>query len=282
MEEFNIENKNLFELLSSETPDIFSLSKIDSTSLLEEIKPNSSLIMKPKIKFILTKQQSPSVKLLQKKTLEKPNELNLENEKSNNGRWSKEEQKRFAEAVLKFGNNWKKIQNYVSSRNITQIRSHAQKFLMKLKENDFLNYKGLEQNLSWTKIMNFLTKTLTFEEFKNVIFSVEQIGEEKNRNKKNKKLKNIATKNKLEENDDFKEINKGFYYKENDEENREEEEEKDLQKFIECFNCSSGNITLNSSFEEMSQKYEDNNNFGYNLVNDINKKYNKMFKRFKI
>ena len=265
MEEFNIENKNLFELLSSETPDIFSLSKIDSTSLLEEIKPNSSLIMKPKIKFILTKQQSPSVKLLQKKTLEKPNELNLENEKSNNGRWSKEEQKRFAEAVLKFGNNWKKIQNYVSSRNITQIRSHAQKFLMKLKENDFLNYKGLEQNLSWTKIMNFLTKTLTFDEFKNVIFSVEQIGEEKNRNKKNK----------LEENDDFKEINKGFYYKENDEENREEEEEeKDLQKFIECFNCSSGNITLNSSFEEMSQKYEDNNNFGYNLVNDINKKYN--------
>ena len=198
MEEFNIENKNLFELLSSETPDIFSLSKIDSTSLLEEIKPNSSLIMKPKIKFILTKQQSPSVKLLQKKTLEKPNELNLENEKSNNGRWSKEEQKRFAEAVLKFGNNWKKIQNYVSSRNITQIRSHAQKFLMKLKENDFLNYKGLEQNLSWTKIMNFLTKTLTFDEFKNVIFSVEQIGEEKNRNKNNKKIKNIATKNKLE------------------------------------------------------------------------------------
>ena len=36
---------------------------------------------------------------------------------------------------------------------------------------------------------------------------------------------------------------------------KEEEEEKEmLQKFIECFNSSSSEITLNSSFEENSRK----------------------------
>ena len=46
---------------------------------------------------------------------------------------------------------------------------------------------------------------------------------------------------------------------------KEEEEEKDLQKFIECFNYSSLDKTLNSSFEELSQKCEDNY-FGYYIV----------------
>jgi len=50
---------------------------------------------------------------------------------------------------------------------------------MKLKENDLLANKGLEKNLSWTKVMNFLNNTLTYDELKEVLFSVEQTGQKK-------------------------------------------------------------------------------------------------------
>ena len=38
---------------------------------------------------------------------------------------------------------------------------------------------------------------------------------------------------------------------------QEEEEKEILQKFIECFNSPSGEITLNSSFDEISNKDEE-------------------------
>ncbi len=52
----------------------------------------------------------------------------------NPGRWTKEEHKRFIEALDKFGKNWKKVEAYVGSRTGTQVRSHAQKYFMKTKE----------------------------------------------------------------------------------------------------------------------------------------------------
>ena len=143
---------------------------------------------KQTIKFILTHNVSPiaTTSLLQKKTFKNDIDLNTGSSDSNNGRWGKEEQKRFAEAVFKYGNNWKKIQGHISSRNITQVRSHAQKFLMKLKESEFLKAKGLDNNLSWTKAMNFLSKNLAKEELQKVLFSIEQNGQKKNNNGKKK------------------------------------------------------------------------------------------------
>ena len=148
---------------------------------------------KQPIKFILIKQDPPqdNNNFLQRKTISKSIEQYSESENSNNGRWGKEEQKRFAEAVLNFGNDWKKIQNHVYSRNITQVRSHAQKFLMKLKEINFLKDKGLEKNLSWTKVMNYLGKVLTKNELKDVLFGVEQTGQKKKGKKNYKNLKKI-------------------------------------------------------------------------------------------
>ena len=49
-----------------------------------------------------------------------------------NGRWTNEEHIRFLKGCLLYGNNWKKVENYVKSRTSSQIRSHAQKFLIKL------------------------------------------------------------------------------------------------------------------------------------------------------
>ena len=262
-------NENLFITtnLSDSLNDILSESKKESLS-----KP---------VKFVLTKEESTPSNLLQKKTLLKLNEQKIENNNLNGGRWSKDEQRRFAEAVLKFGNDWKKIQNHISSRNITQVRSHAQKFLMKLKENKFLQKKGMELSLSWTKVMNYLRSTLSYDELKEVLFSVEQPDNKKPSKKKSKKVKKNGKNVEANESSDFNsncdtnwDIDDSDFYFECDrylnEEDRykykniktkiiknEEEEEVILQKLIECFNPPSGEIILNTSFDEISYKDND-------------------------
>jgi len=52
----------------------------------------------------------------------------------NAGRWNDPEHKRFLEAVVLFGSDWKRVHKCVVSRTSTQARSHAQKFLLKLKK----------------------------------------------------------------------------------------------------------------------------------------------------
>lgn len=51
----------------------------------------------------------------------------------NEGRWSFDEHIKFIEALVKYGKNWKDVQKYVGTRSTAQARSHAQKFLLKLK-----------------------------------------------------------------------------------------------------------------------------------------------------
>ena len=297
MKEIEIDNLNLSNIFLSDINNIFLPSNNDSISNDFKSDTKEELPIKQQIKFISTKQETPPVTLLQKKTKLKPNDYSTDSENSNNGRWTKEEQNRFAEAVLKYGNDWKNIQNHVSSRNITQVRSHAQKFLMKLKESNFLINKGLDLNLSWTKIMNYLNKTLTYDELKEVLFSVEQIGQKKLGSYKNcKNLKKIQNKHKQNKKNPGKhklksEVmdNNNYYYKKDfisldEEENnynilkhkmiKEEEDEKELQKFIECFNSPSSEITLNSSFEEISNK-EEEEDIEYNYLNQKGMKYNK-------
>ena len=302
MNEVGIGNLNFNSIFASGINDIFLQTYNGNISNEYQSVSKEELPIKQPIKFILTKQESPSVSLLQKKINVKPNDSSTESDNSNNGRWTREEQNRFAEAVLKYGNDWKNIQNYVSTRNITQVRSHAQKFLMKLKESNFLKNKGMEQNLSWTKIMDFLNKTLTHDELKDVLFSVEQTAPKKSGYKNHKSLSKIQNKQKqikknnisennngksLEENNHkVNEENNNNYYDNNlininEEENytirnrkiKEEEEERELQKYIECFNSSSGEITLNSSFEENSNKCEEG--FRYDFLNENDIKINK-------
>ena len=305
------ENINMKNEFFSDMQELLFSPNNDSFSNYSLIESKEELPSKQQIKFILTKQDT-SINLLQKKTTIKASDSSTDSDNSNNGRWTKEEQKHFAEAILKHRNNWKKIQNYVSSRNITQIRSHAQKFLMKLKENKILKDKGLKLNSSWTKVMNYLFETLTSDELKEVLFSVEETGhkltEIKNNkiSKKNKKRQNKKSfldneQNSDETNSKFsfdsneEQDNKHYCFKysnyennlinldgeeENDNKNQliitqEEEDKEILQKYIECFNSPSWEVSLNSSFEEQQKKDDANEN--YDFLNQIQNKYNNSY-----
>ena len=118
------------------------------------------------------------------------NEMNKSNSNSNeynSGRWSNEEHNKFIEGILKYGNEWKKVQNIIKTRTSTQARSHAQKFFLRLKkvanqeilndENKLLNYiisscKKTNNNFNITeeqkeKLMSVIRINLKSEEFLN-------------------------------------------------------------------------------------------------------------------
>ena len=81
-----------------------------------------------------------SLKLLGKKTIrfrvKKKSDSKEKSTSQNNpveGRWSFSEQKKFIKALSKNGPNWKKIQEVINLRTLSQIRSHGQKFFKRLK-----------------------------------------------------------------------------------------------------------------------------------------------------
>jgi SHAQKYF class myb-like DNA-binding protein len=73
----------------------------------------------------------------------------------NQGRWTSLEHFKFLEALKKFGKEWQKVQQHVSTRTSTQARSHAQKFFVKLDKKSLtleeflkgLDLKEVEKNL---------------------------------------------------------------------------------------------------------------------------------------
>lgn len=68
-------------------------------------------------------------------------EKDNESEVKNTGRWTKEEHQRFMYgiwwsmiAIMQYGKDWKKVEQYVRTRTGSQVRSHAQKFFNKLQK----------------------------------------------------------------------------------------------------------------------------------------------------
>lgn len=161
-----------------------SLDKIESPLFIPPIssEPIFSTIQKKQL-FVVEKNKTSFVTFKHKKSKSK--------QKSNHklmkkGRWTKEERIKFAFALFKFGTDWSIIKAHVKTRNIIQLRSHGQKFLEKLKTNEYIIKKGLDMNnYNWKQSIDCLKENLNEDEFWKVLYSIESEMGDNNRMTKN-------------------------------------------------------------------------------------------------
>ena len=185
------DSRKSLNFLTEETSS-FNISTLSNKNE-ENFKKNEFLGKKMKLHFDIVKDKSEnttnSSSLILDNTLNKKTEENddldendsksvkqmksLKKKKTcyNEGRWSLEEHRKFIEAIAEYRKNWKNIQMYIGTRSSSQVRSHAQKFLLKLKmsENPNLN-------------LDFKTK-----EIKNLNDVIEEIIKRKQNNDEEKK-----------------------------------------------------------------------------------------------
>ena len=98
----------------------------------------------------------------------------IKNGKHSCGRWTNEEHENFIDALKLFGKNWKKVEDHVTTRTGAQIRSHAQKFFLKvqkklnIEKSEALNsieaYAKAESNQTVSKSVDNSSKKRSFEQ----------------------------------------------------------------------------------------------------------------------
>ena len=163
-------------------------------------------------KFIIKKvisnenyQDKNQVKFLTKKNIRfklKRNKIKkiFEKTKSNKGRWTKEEHDKFLDGIVQYGCNWIKVDRLIKTRIITQVRSHAQKFFIKLKIckdedlgidftsdsicniKDMINHiKSVNNNYNIKNILKYLDNKYDQNEHKKInLFENNESGQNKN------------------------------------------------------------------------------------------------------
>ena len=255
--------------------------KISQTPLINENEilsneNNQNILYKkhfiqPYFQLVITNENKEN--FLQKKKNRKLNSLSFQNNNSDssNGRWTKEEHNRFIEAIIKFGNDWKKVQKYVSTRTSTQARSHAQKFLLKLRNSDFFKKKNIDRNLSWAKTIQFIKNNFSNEELESILKNVHCNINNYNCNKKikGKKIKlNQLNSDSTEFNSDDSESDFSDFY------NNKNTNFNDFRKESD-YNCliyleeENDNLKPNKSNDECIQTFIQNFNRKCSYINDL-------------
>lgn len=121
---------------SSYTPFTFNLKEFEFENNIKIAKDNRNQTEKANIQFLTKK--IPYFKIKKKKITSK-------NSNFNDGRWTKDEHNQFIQGIVLYGNNWKKVKSLIGTRDLVQVRSHAQKFFNKIKL-----FKNLDLGIDFT------------------------------------------------------------------------------------------------------------------------------------
>ena len=115
------------------TTNIFYISNLKENSPNENKSPiNTQIIFDTQNK---SDHQSISEEKQKISNISKDNENSDSNANEyHSGRWTNEEHQKFIEGILKYGNEWKRVQSIIKTRSSTQARSHAQKFFLRMKK----------------------------------------------------------------------------------------------------------------------------------------------------
>ena len=247
-------------------------------STFEDLKSSEINNLPKKVKFISYQKNNKTSFFVLKKTKRKEEKK----QNSSNGRWTKEERINFAYGLYKYGVDWKKLQKLISTRTNIQLRSHAQKFLIKLKSSQNAIIKNLNlSNLSWKQTYNALKMNLNDEEFLSLLTSIEsELEDNKRMTYRYIERKNLLEKTKffsIEQNDtslSTSEENNSNINEENFNENKNEiYNDKYHSNFIKLDedNIFNDNINIYEKIEKDNILYDKYiNNYDQNLDVDTN------------
>ena len=93
------------------------------------VQNNSSKNIENPVQFLCKKKSYFKIEDIEACNLKKT----YGNEISNKGRWTNEEHDNFLKGIEIFGTKWKKVKTLIKTRALVQVRSHAQKFYLKMK-----------------------------------------------------------------------------------------------------------------------------------------------------
>ena len=210
------------------------------------------------------------------------------------GRWTMEERIKFIEALIENGKKWKNIQDYIGSRTCAQTRSHAQKFLLKLKSisNDEFNFKkdsikNLGDILEEIKKKKGISDTNDINAKKyiiDILLNLSNLNDTINENTDNK---NINTNEISSEKD-----NDSMTIDEKENINEKEQEKENLKNNVIIDNQKEKNMNVNEEkntsnkdnelkvdIQERDQKLNEKNNTKINSKNDC-RNYNNNYINF--
>ena len=254
----------------------FKMNKKSKT----ELKKNLS---KPKInyinKFFCYKEDFPQ-NFLNKKLIrfkvDKNNDSHLDQKE---GRWTLKEHIQFLQALNQFGVNWKKICDIhvIPSRTPIQIRSHAQKFFIKLKrcKDEELGIDFTSDNIK--NINDMIAHIKSINKDYNIVTIFLYLSEKCNINQEKKTIEqsNINIKNILCKDISLNFINNDKIIYEN--ENYENNIYKETNFNYQIINNNFNKITINNIFINNKNYINSINNFGTFFNFNLNKTINSNF-----
>ena len=254
----NIKNNNQIlksqdnkSCLSIQKTNLFAFQKLDISD------KDNQYSKKGHIKFICFKK--PHFKVDNSELYKKSH---LHNPNIKEGRWTEEEKNRFIRGIALYGINWKKVQALIPTRSAVQVRSHAQKFYLRMKLCKDGNL-GIDFTLKSIKnIEDMINQIKSKTPNINIAFILKKLYHGCINRRFIKKLKKIK-KNINEINNDIENEDKGAFLVENN-------------------NYINKNFSLNHNNMNLFENNIINESINDNCNNSLNPNYNIQFKNINI